>query len=52
MLRQFRAVPKLHVIIDDEVSYQDLPSSWACNVKDRKRWKSDGQFDRKENVRP
>ena len=51
-LRQLCDVAKLHVIIDDKVSYQYLPSSWTCNVKDRKRWKSDGQFGRKENVRP
>ncbi|KAL7543107.1 hypothetical protein ACHAXR_012674 [Thalassiosira sp. AJA248-18] len=44
VLRQLRAVPRLYVsllqeyVIDDnEVSYEDLPSSWTCNVKDRKR---------------
>jgi len=56
VLRQLRAVPKLYVtllqeyIVDDEVSYQDLPSSWTCNVKDRKRWKSDEQFGKRKNV--
>ena len=56
MSRQLRAVPKLYVsllqeyTINDEVSNQDLPSSWTCNVKDMRRWKSSGQFGRRTNV--
>jgi len=57
VLRQLRAVPELYVsllqayIIDGEVLYQDLPSSWKCNVKDTKRKKGEAQFGRKKNGR-
>ena len=53
---QLRTVPKLYVsllqeyIVDDKVSYEDLPSSWACDMKDRKRWTSDEQFGRRKHV--
>ena len=45
VVRQIRAVPNLYVSLlqahinhdDGEVVYNDLPSSWTCNVKDRTR---------------
>lgn len=43
VLTQLRAISKLYValleayIIDGEVSYNDLPSKWTRNVRDRKR---------------
>jgi len=59
VLKQLRAVPKLYAtllqayIVDGgEVSYRDLPESWTCNVKDKRRkWKSDEPVGKRRNER-
>jgi len=52
VLRQLRAVPGMYYsllreyMVDDsgEVLYQDLPLSWTCNVKDRRKKNNHRQF--------
>ena len=56
-LKQIRAVPKLYESLlqayigdDGEVSYEDLPSSWTCNVKERVS-RTNNNSARRRNVR-